>query len=221
MDQKISLSLILKKINLPNLIKKYNSGNVIINSEKKIEVKSSNKLLDDKIFNEKYTSDRNCHTFNKMNKNGNEIVIIGDSQSDLEFYLKTGKLSCGGRCEFCLSDITNSHIGRPEKYLNKNGKEYFYLVGRFCSFECSLGSIYRDYSISHDSKYLTIIENLRRLFFLNFSDKEELTSAPNPRFLKSNGGHMERKEWLSKEHSNLIYSDEFYCIQSRCEYVKK
>jgi hypothetical protein len=216
MEFEIKLKLLLPYINKEKLTERYNTELQFKEVNKKIKILETNR----NIFREKYSENRDDVIHCERTRNNDEIIIYSDSQLDFEFYKATGSISSGGRCEFCLDDIKDKHIGYPVKIDFKNKRYIFYIEGRFCSHECSYGFIFNYFNISnHNEKYLDILSNIKTLFYLLF-EKDDLICPPNPRFLKSNGGHMERSEWLSKEHKNLITKDNVYYVQTKGEYRK-
>lgn len=180
--------------------KNKDEGKYPINFNNNIKVFSFAKVYGNSEEDEIYTYVDN---YNKIKK-----IFTTNHKNYICFRDEKSKENSSCICHWCRKEYINSKIGVPIS-MNKldNRKYIFYVYGDFCSFECCYAYIKEHNSMTRSQrKYLYDNSEslLKTLYNLIYSDKEELKSAPDWRFLKEYGGSLDREEFHSK---NIIFTE--------------
>lgn len=177
-----------------------------------------------------YSDDQQERLFVIKDRNNMPTVMATSNHSNYITYRKTGSMMKNLPCFICFGDVKDELVGYPiffyEKILfSSNGKatiQYHFLIeGSFCSFECALRFVRKNFALQANFRDKTMRES-ERLMLLLFElmyPGETLREAQDPFLLESNGGSLTREEWNDKKHVYLK-TDRIVIGPAKVEYVR-
>lgn len=219
----ITPTFLLKGLDYKRLLADYNSGFFSRVPIKKEKIKSSKTNL---VLAQEYGTSNYDPMFSVKDKYNGNVVVATIGNTDFEIFTKSGgKLSTGGRCDFCKEDIIGTPIGIPVGYqestiLTEDGGNYYYRVTytfwverRNCDFECALAYAKRDSSLRDSERLLKMMHR-----FMHPKEKT-LVPAQDPGLLLSNGGPLTKEQWKEEKHE-YIRTDRVLVIPAKSEYIR-
>ena len=225
MASHITPTFLLKGLDYKKLVADYNSGFFSRIPSQKTAIKESKTTP---TLAQGYGVSNHDSIFSVKDKYNSNVVIATIGHTDFEVFTKTGgKLSPGGRCDFCKEDIKGVGVGYPVRsqemtFLETNEKGesrykvvyVFWVEGKTCDFQCCLGYLKKDANL-HEYEY-----GLRMLYKLSYPNAGSLTAAQDPRLLISNGGCLTKEQWKDKRHE-YVCTDRVLMIPAKREYIRQ
>lgn len=236
MATRVTPTFLLRGVDPNKLLLDYQSGffSRPIGQKQKIKIAQNTAILAPTYGSTNYSP-----VFCIKDKNNCSVIIATTSHSDFEVFTKTGgQLPTGGRCDFCKDDFKDVAIGYPLGYqeltvLTNYDKDVsksryrilytFWVEGKFCSFECSLGYIRLILSRPADQRDTTLRDSermLKMLYKLMYPTAGPLRPAQDPRLLKTNSGSLSKDEWQDTRHI-YIRTDRILMIPAKVEYIQQ
>lgn len=219
----ITPTFLLKGLDCKRLITDYNSGffsRVPIQKEK---IKSSKTNL---VLAQEYGTSNHDPMFSVKDKYNSNVVIATIGHNDFEIFTKSGgKLSTGGRCDFCKEDIIGTPVGIPVGYQEStvlqevDGIYYnrviytFWVERRCCDCECALAYAKRDSALRDSERLLKMMHRFMH------PKADVLVPAQDSGLLLSNGGPLTKEQWKEKKHE-YVRTDRVLIIPAKTEYIR-
>jgi hypothetical protein len=237
MATRITPTFLLKGVDIHKLIAEYQRGafNRPWTYKKKIKIAQTSTSLAPS-----YGNSNKDAIFSVKDKHNSNVIFATSGHNDFEVFTRTGgNLPVGGRCGLCGDDFTQTALGYPIGYQEQimlcNQSDdplkahyrliyVFWVEGRFCSFECTLGYIRLILARPADFRDPTLRDSermLKMLFSLTYPDiKTPLRPAQDPRLLLSNGGSLTKEEWQDTRHV-YVRTDRVLLIPAKVEYLQQ
>lgn len=234
MATKVTPTFLLKGIDPQKIISDYQAGVFSTPTHAKQKIKISQNST---ILSPSYGSSNQDAIFCIKDKNNCSTVVATSGHEDYQIYTRTGGfLPKGGRCELCKEDFVETAIGYPVGFNEHtiltnddsdiNNAKYrtlyiFWVEGRFCSFECSLGFVQMILSKPFDrDNTLLDSEFLLKLLFKLMHPLGNLRASQDPRLLKTNGGSLTKEQWQDKKHI-YVRTERILMIPVKVEYIQQ
>lgn len=235
MATRVTPTFLLKGLDPHKLLADYQAGffSRPVTNKTKIQI-SQNKTILAPI----YGSTNHSPIFCVKDKNNSSVIIATTGHADYEVFTKSGgDLPVGGRCDKCKEDFTCTSMGYPVGYQeitvltnddNSTEARYrvlyvFWVEGKFCSFECTLGYIRAVLSLPADYRDTTLRDSermLKTLYKLTYPDAPPLRPSQDPKLLQVNGGSLTKEQWQDSAHI-YVRTDRVLMIPAKVEYMRQ
>lgn len=237
MSTRITPTFLLKGIEINKLIADYQSGvfSRPISSDKSSSKKKIVISQNTAILAPRYGSSNKDPIFTIKDKHNSSVIFATTGHADYEIFTRSGgKLPIGGRCKRCQKDFDTVAMGYPVGYqelivlTDDTIAHYriiyvFWVEGKFCSFECTLGYIRMVLAQPADYRDPTLLDSerlLKNLFSLMYPAAGLLRPAQDPDLLHSNGGSLSKEQWSDERHI-YIRTDRILMIPAKVEYLQQ
>lgn len=147
----------------------------------------------------KFSSDPAEETFIFVDKSGSKNVYTTTNQASYRQWMEKGAYSPNVPCQWCRYPVGDECVPIPLKMVDRN---LFIGDVPYCSFECSLAGLKKEYGLSfitRDPLYRNSEYLLKHLFSKENPGKK-LKEAMDWRLLDINGGPLSREEFASSFH---------------------
>nr|WIL05203.1 hypothetical protein pmam_164 [Pithovirus mammoth] len=142
----------------------------------------------------KLTTEQTDERFIFQDKSGGRTINVTTNQNSFRYWHEHGRFYADELCSWCRFRVGENCVPVP---LSLVGKSLFVCDEPYCSFQCCLSGIRRDYGTSYmmrDPLYRKSEVLLNYLFSIDHPG-QKLVPAMDWKLLKGNGGPLSREEF--------------------------
>lgn len=231
MSASINPTFLLKGVDPAKIIRDYNNG--VFNRppilKSKIKLASSRAIIAPQ-----YGSNNREAIYAVRDKYNSNNIFVTAGHKDCQVFTKNGcKLPSGGFCPSCEKMYSHESVGYPIALQENNimcPREnvykityVFWVEGSFCSFECALGYLRRNFSryVNYQDQSTRDSEELLKfLYTLMHPDAGPLRPSQDIRLLERNGGSLTEDEWNDASHV-YVKTDRVLLLPFKSEYLQQ
>lgn len=231
MSASINPTFLLKGVDPAKIIHDYNNGvfNRAPLAKSKIKLASTRAIMAPQ-----YGSSNNDAIYSIRDKYNSNNIFVTTGHNDCQVFTKTGgKLPIGGFCPSCEKNFTCTAVGYPIAFQENTimcPRENVYKIiyvfwvdGAFCSFECTLGYLRRNFSRYcnyQDNSTRDSEELLKFLYNIMHPNAGPLRPSQDVRLLESKGGSLNDDAWTDEKHI-YVKTDRIILIPCKNEYIQQ